>query len=134
MKQKRIIKNNRNKALGGIALASLISGILSLIGTGVSTAVSASNANKQAEELERQQKEQERAATAANNQQNSLQAQANIKDNFDNSNNIELETLKTGNISTLNTQTSAAKFGGKKRMCKLGSNVVSNYKNLTKYI
>lgn len=135
MKQKRIIKNNRQRAIFGIDDA-LFAALLSIAGTAISAGVSTANTEKQIAAQKEATKKAQEAQNRINNEQNALQQQANLQENLNDSNNLELETTKTGNIQTLNSQdqTFSAKMGGKRKFCKYGNNALSNIKNIGKFI
>lgn len=130
MKQKIKKSNKRCKALFGIddaIVAAIIGGTLTAAGAIGSSIINAKNQKQLAAEQERKQLRMQ-------NEANAIQAAANQTQALNYYNQQELESLKTGYINSLNSQSSQFKCGGKKRMKKNGGTVTSNLNKLNIYI
>lgn len=123
--KKRIKRNNRRKAVFGIDDAIMLGigllGAATTIGTTAYTAENQkaiANANKQ-------------KATLAGNADNYGIFSSNLGQAANYSQNEEIGTLKTNNLSTINSN---FKCGGKRRMKKAGGTISANVKGLDRYI
>ena len=123
---KKVVKNNRNRALGGAVLALIGAGISALGGIG-GAAINAANQRKIA-------KANQKAALLSNNLENAATAQLNEQQNLNYDVNNELETLKTGNLNTIDSLNTQFKCGGKKRMKRCGGTVVTKLNDKFRYI
>lgn len=124
--KKRIKKNKRTKALFGIddaALGIILAGI-SAAGAIGGSAISASNQRAIADANERR-------ATFAGNADNYGIFSSNLGQAANYNQNEEIGTLKTNNLSTINSN---FKCGGKRRMKKAGGTISANVKGLDRYI
>lgn len=127
MKQRAKKENKRQKAELGLAAASIIAGIISAAAGIGSAAINSSTQKKLAEE-------QNKKRLLAENEANAMQLAANQTQAMNYDQNNEIETLKTGRLNTLNSETSQFKCGGRKRMKKGGNTVTSYLNNINKYI
>lgn len=120
--KKRIKKNKRTKADFG--LGALIAGLIGAAGAIGGSAISASN-QKAIADANRQK------ATFAGNADNSAIFNTNLGQAMNYNQNEEIGTLKTNNLSTIN---SGFCFGGKRRMKRCGGTISANVKGLGRYI
>lgn len=127
MKQRAKKENKRQKAELGLTAASIIAGIISAAAGIGGAAINSSTQKKLAEE-------QNKKRLLAENEANAMQLAANQTQAMNYDQNNEIETLKTGRLNTLNSETSQFKCGGRKRMKKLGGTVTSYLNNINKYI
>ena len=102
MKQRIKKENNRKKADFGLTAA-----LITLAGSLASAGINSYTQNEIAKKQRRQQ-------LLADNQANALQAAANQSQALNYEQQNELETLKTGNINSLNSQSSQFEYGGNK--------------------
>ena len=122
---KKVVKNNRDKSLFG-TLALIAAGISALGGIG-GAAINAVNQRKIA-------KANQKAALLSSNLENAAAAQLNEQQNLNYDANSELETLKTGNINTIDSLNTQFKCGGRKRMKRGGGTAVTKLNDKFRYI